>query len=314
MKQKEFYHVSVLLCECINLLNIKQNGTYVDATLGGAGHSFEIAKRLSKDGKLICIDKDETALENARFRLEPFLDRVALVKSDFKMIDSVISNEGFEKVDGILFDLGVSSPQLDEAERGFSYMKNAPLDMRMDKKQSFTAYDVVNNYDENELKRIISKYGEEKYSNLIATNIIKARKQKKIETTFELVDIIKKSMPAKALREKQHPAKRTFQAIRIEVNDELGAIKEALQKSINILNVGGRLGVISFHSLEDRIVKEIMKKSAQGCTCPKDFPVCVCKNEPKIKLISRKPVLPNESEICNNLRARSAKLRVCEKL
>ena len=240
--------------------------------------------------------------------------RVTLVKSDFRNLDNVISDLGLSGVDGILFDLGVSSPQLDEAERGFSYMQDAPLDMRMDRQQKLTAYDVVNTFEQSELRRILIEYGEERYASNIAAAIVRTREQKPIETTIELVDIIKSAMPAKALREKQHPAKRSFQAIRIAVNDELGAVREAMQKAIDSLNPNGRLAVITFHSLEDRIVKETMKKAAEGCTCPRDFPVCVCGNKPKVKLISRKPILPTQSEIDENARARSAKLRVCQKL
>lgn len=314
MNQNEFHHVSILLNECLDALNIKPDGTYMDATLGGAGHSLRIAQRLTQGGRLICIDRDDAALANAEKRLKDVRERVTLVKSDFRNLDNVIAGQGLSGVDGILFDLGVSSPQLDEAERGFSYMQDAPLDMRMDRQQALTAYDIVNGWEQDELRKILSEYGEERYSPAIAAAIIRKREQKPIETTGELVDVIRSAMPAKALREKQHPAKRSFQAIRIAVNDELGSVREAMSKAIDALNSGGRLAVITFHSLEDRIVKETMKQAAQGCTCPRDFPVCVCGKKPKVKLISRKPILPGESEICENARARSAKLRVCEKI
>ena len=314
MNKSDFHHISILLDECLNALEIKPDGTYMDATLGGAGHSLRIAQRLDKGGKLICIDRDDAALNNAKKRLKDVRERVTLVKSDFRNLDNVIADLRLSGVDGILFDLGVSSPQLDEAERGFSYMQDAPLDMRMDRQQKLTAYDVVNTFEQSELRRILMEYGEERYASNIAATIVRKREQKQIETTFELVEVIKSAMPAKALREKQHPAKRSFQAIRIAVNDELGAVREAMQKAIDALNQNGRLAVITFHSLEDRIVKETMKKAAEGCTCPRDFPVCVCGNKPKVKLISRKPILPSQGEIDENARARSAKLRVCQKL
>lgn len=314
MNQNDFHHVSILLNECIDALNIKPDGVYMDATLGGAGHSLKIAQLLQNGGRLICLDRDDMALENAEKRLKDVRERVTLVKSDFRYLDKVVEAQGLEGVDGILFDLGVSSPQLDEAERGFSYMQDAPLDMRMDRQQKLTAYDIVNTFDKMDICKILTEYGEERYSMAIASAIVRMREQKPIQTTLELVDIIKGAMPAKALREKQHPAKRSFQAIRIAVNDELASVEQAMQKAIASLNKGGRLAVITFHSLEDRIVKNIMKKSAEGCTCPRDFPVCVCGNKPEVKLISRKPILPGEDEINENARARSAKLRVCEKL
>lgn len=314
MNKSDFHHISILLDECLNALEIKPDGIYMDATLGGAGHSLRIAEKLDNGGRLICIDRDDAALNNAEKRLKNVRERVTLVKSDFRNLDNVISDLGLSGVDGILFDLGVSSPQLDEAQRGFSYMQDAPLDMRMDRQQKLTAYDIVNNFEQSELRRILIEYGEERYASNIAAAIIRTREQKSIETTYELVDVIKSAMPAKALREKQHPAKRSFQAIRIAVNDELGAVREAMQKAIDALNPNGRLAVITFHSLEDRIVKETMKKAADGCTCPRDFPVCVCGNKPKVKLISRKPILPTQGEIDENARARSAKLRVCQKL
>lgn len=310
----EFHHVSILLQPCLDALNIKQDGVYVDATTGGAGHSLRIASALEEGGRLICIDRDDEALENAKTRLAPVWARVTTVKSDFRDIDRVLEGQGLAGADGILFDLGVSSPQLDHAERGFSYMKDAPLDMRMDRQQKLTAYDVVNTWSREDIRHILFEYGEERYAPLIAAAIEREREKKPIETTLELVDIIRGAMPSKALREKQHPAKRSFQAIRIAVNDELGAVREAMEKAIECLNPGGRLAVITFHSLEDRIVKAAFQKAAQGCTCPKDFPVCVCGNKPKVRLTPRKPILPSEEEIEENPRARSAKLRVCEKI
>ena len=281
----------------------------MDATLGGAGHSLRITQRLGQGGRLICIDRDDEALANARKRLAPVWDRVTLAKSDFRALDEVLA-----AADGILFDLGVSSPQLDEAERGFSYMHDAPLDMRMDRQQTLTAYDVVNTWSREDIRRILFEYGEERYAPLIAAAIERRRAEQPVETTGELADLIRGAMPAAALREKQHPAKRSFQAIRIAVNDELGAVREAMGKAIDVLKPGGRLAVITFHSLEDRIVKEAFRSAAQGCTCPRDFPVCVCGKKPRVKLISRKPILPGAAEVKENARARSAKLRVCEKL
>lgn len=309
----EFHHVSVLLHESVDALNIRPDGIYVDGTLGGAGHSFEIAGRLTT-GRLIGIDRDETALAAAGARLAPFADRVTLVHSNFCRMDEVIRQLGLPGVDGVLLDLGVSSPQLDEGSRGFSYMADAPLDMRMDRTDSLTAYQVVNEWPYEELKRILFDYGEERYAPQIAAAICRSREQKKIETTLELVDIIRGSLPGAALREKQHPAKRSFQAIRIAVNDELDSVSRAMNAAIPILNPGGRLAVITFHSLEDRIVKSAMNDAAKGCTCPPSFPVCVCGRKPKVKVISRKPILPAEQELTENPRARSAKLRICEKL
>ncbi|MDO5142639.1 MAG: 16S rRNA (cytosine(1402)-N(4))-methyltransferase RsmH [Eubacteriales bacterium] len=309
-----FHHVSILLDACLEALQIRPDGVYVDATTGGAGHSLRIAERLRDGGRLICIDRDEAALENARTRLAGVWQRVTPVKSDFRAIDAVLAAQGLTGADGILFDLGVSSPQLDQAERGFSYMQDAPLDMRMDRTQTLTAYDVVNGWSREALRRILFEYGEERYAPLIAAAIERERADKPIETTFELVEIIKRTMPGKAKREKQHPAKRSFQAIRIAVNDELGAVREAMDKAIDCLRPGGRLAVITFHSLEDRIVKTAFQQAAQGCTCPKTFPVCVCGKTPKVALTPRKPILPDAAEIAANPRARSAKLRVCEKL
>ena len=308
-----FHHVSVLLDACIDALAIRPDGVYVDGTLGGGGHSREIASRLTT-GHLIGIDRDETALAAAGERLAPFMDRVTLVHSNFCEMDSVIRSLGYAGVDGVLLDLGVSSPQLDESSRGFSYMADAPLDMRMDRGDTLTAYQVVNEWSYEELKRILFDYGEERYAPLIAGAICRRREQKPISTTLELVDIIRGSVPPAALREKQHPAKRSFQAIRIAVNDELGAVSKAMEAAIPMLNPGGRLAVITFHSLEDRIVKSSMAEAARGCTCPPSFPVCVCGKKPKVKLLSRKPILPGAEELEENPRARSAKLRVCEKL
>ena len=308
-----FHHVSVLLDACIDALAIRPDGVYVDGTLGGGGHSREIASRLTT-GHLIGIDRDETALAAAGERLAPFMDRVTLVHSNFCEMDSVIRSLGYAGVDGVLLDLGVSSPQLDESSRGFSYMADAPLDMRMDRGDTLTAYQVVNEWSYEELKRILFDYGEERYAPLIAGAICRRREQKPIATTLELVDIIRGSVPPAALREKQHPAKRSFQAIRIAVNDELGAVSKAMEAAIPMLNPGGRLAVITFHSLEDRIVKSSMAEAARGCTCPPSFPVCVCGKKPKVKLLSRKPILPGAEELEENPRARSAKLRVCEKL
>ena len=308
----EFYHVSVLLDECIQALNIKPDGIYVDGTLGGAGHSSQIAARLTT-GRLIGIDRDPKALKAASQRLAPYGDRVTLVHSNFSQLDEVLENLGIEGVDGILLDLGVSSPQLDEAERGFSYMADAPLDMRMNSEDSLTAHEVVNCWPREELRRILYEYGEERYAPQIAAAIDRRRAEKPIETTLELVDVIRSAMPPAALREKQHPAKRSFQAIRIAVNDELGAVGRVLEVAVPKLNRGGRLAIITFHSLEDRLVKNGMAANAKGCTCPPNFPVCICGNKPKVKLISKKPIVSGKEELERNPRARSAKLRVCEK-
>ena len=310
---KEFYHVSVLLQECIDGLNIKPDGIYVDGTLGGAGHSSQIAARLTT-GRLIGIDRDPVALAAAGKRLEPYKDRVTLVHSNFCEMAQVLEDLGIDGVDGILMDLGVSSPQLDDGERGFSYMVDAPLDMRMNSEDTMSAYDVVNTWSQDELKRILYDYGEERYAPRIAAAICNRRAEKPIETTLELVDVIRSAMPAQALREKQHPAKRSFQAIRIAVNDELGSVEKVMRDAIPCLNKGGRLAVITFHSLEDRIVKNAMADAAKGCTCPPNFPVCVCGKKPKVKLITRKPIVSGDEELERNPRARSAKLRICEKL
>ena len=309
----EFHHVSVLLQECIDGLNIRPDGIYVDGTLGGAGHSSQIAARLTT-GRLIGIDRDPVALKAAGERLKPFGDRVTLVHSNFCEIATVLRELGISGVDGILMDLGVSSPQLDDAERGFSYMADAPLDMRMNGEDTMTAKDVVNTWSYEELRRILYDYGEERYAPQIASTICRRREVSPIETTLELVDIIRSAMPPAALREKQHPAKRSFQAIRIAVNDELGSVEKVMVDAIPCLNPGGRLAIITFHSLEDRIVKNGMANAAKGCTCPPNFPVCVCGNKPKVKLISRKPIVASDEELEVNPRSRSAKLRVCEKL
>ena len=309
----EFHHVSVLLWECIDGLNIKPDGIYVDGTLGGAGHSSQIAARLTT-GRLIGIDRDQVALAAARERLAPYGDRVTLVHSNFCQIKNVLQELGIEGVDGILLDLGVSSPQLDDGSRGFSYMADAPLDMRMNNQDALTAYTVVNTWSYEELRRILFDYGEERYASKIAAAICNRREEKPIETTLELVEIIRRAMPAAALREKQHPAKRSFQAIRIAVNDELGAVETVMRDAVDCLNPEGRLAIITFHSLEDRIVKNGMADAAKGCTCPPNFPVCVCGKKPRVKLISRKPIVSGEEELERNPRARSAKLRVCEKI
>ena len=309
----EFHHISVLLDECIDGLDIKPDGVYVDGTLGGAGHSFQIAARLST-GRLIGIDRDPVALAAAAKRLEPYKDRVTLVHSNFCEIASVLRDLGIDGVDGILLDLGVSSPQLDDGARGFSYMADAPLDMRMNNEDILSADTIVNTWSYEELKRILYDYGEERYAPKIAAAICNRREERPIRTTLELVDIIRSAMPAAALREKQHPAKRSFQAIRIAVNDELRAVERMLQNAVPRLNPGGRLAVISFHSLEDRIVKTALADFAKGCTCPPSFPVCVCGKKPDIKLVNRKPIVSGDEELERNPRARSAKLRVCEKL
>ena len=309
----EFYHVSVLLQECLDGLNIKPDGIYVDGTLGGAGHSSQIAKRLTT-GRLIGIDRDTVALAAAGDRLAPYKDRVTLVHSNFCEMAQVLKNLDIPGVDGILLDLGVSSPQLDDGERGFSYMADAPLDMRMNREDPLTAHVVVNTWPQEELKRILYTYGEERYAPQIAAAICRRREEKTVDTTLELVDVIRSAMPAAALREKQHPAKRSFQAIRIAVNDELGSVERVLRDAMDLLNPGGRLAIITFHSLEDRIVKTAMADAAKGCTCPPNFPVCVCGKKPKVKLISRKPIVASQEELNVNPRSRSAKLRVCEKL
>jgi 16S rRNA (cytosine1402-N4)-methyltransferase len=315
-----FQHVTVLLEEAVDGLAIKQGGIYVDCTLGGAGHSELIASRLGEGGRLIAFDQDDLALDNARVRLAPYLDKITLVKSNFRDLEQELRNcnvpmlDGVPQVDGILFDLGVSSPQLDEAERGFSYNHDAPLDMRMDRESDLTAYEIVNTWDERDISHILDRYGEEKFARSIARNIVKAREKAPIEKTGELAELIKVSIPAATRRTGGHPAKRSFQALRIAVNDELGAEEEALEQTIRCLKPGGRASVITFHSLEDRICKQIFAKFVEKCTCPPDFPLCVCGNTGKVKLVNRKPVVPSERELELNPRARSAKLRVAEKL
>ena len=310
----EFKHVSVLLEETIDSLNICPDGIYVDGTTGGGGHSYEIAKRLGDKGRLICIDQDAEALAAARVRLAPFEEKITFVKSNYVHMKEVLSELSIPKVNGIVLDLGVSSYQLDNAERGFSYREDAPLDMRMDREQSVTAKDIVNEYPESELFRIIKEYGEERFARSIARNICRQRKEKPIETTLELVDLIRTSMPAKARNGKSHPAKRTFQAIRIECNRELDVLRQALDDMVDLLCDGGRLSIITFHSLEDRMVKTSFKKQENPCTCPPDFPVCVCGKKPKGKVVTRKPILPSEEELERNTRSKSAKLRVFEKI
>ena len=309
----EFSHRSVLLQESIDALAIRPDGIYLDGTLGGAGHSLEIARRLTT-GLLIGIDQDTIALEAASQRLAPYRDRVKLVHANFRSLDAVLHDAGITGVDGMLFDLGVSSPQLDDSSRGFSYMADAPLDMRMDRDGSLSAYEIVNQTPEDELKRILWRYGEERYAPQIAAAIARRRAERPIETTLELAELVRSAMPAQARREKQHPAKRTFQAIRIAVNDELGAVEDMLGKAVDLLNPGGRLAVITFHSLEDRIVKTAMADAARGCTCPPEFPVCICGKKPRVRLVTRKPIVPGAAELEENPRARSAKLRVAEKL
>ncbi len=309
----EFVHQSVLLQECIEALAIRPDGIYLDGTLGGAGHSFEIARRLT-DGCLIGVDRDTVALEAAAARLAPFGPRVRLVHSNFAQLGSILDELGLAAIDGMLFDLGVSSPQLDDAQRGFSYMADAPLDMRMNREDSLSAYAVVNQWEYEELRQILYTYGEERYAPQIAAAIVRRREQQPIRTTLELVEIIRSAMPAQALREKQHPAKRSFQAIRIAVNDELGAVRRMMQTAMQRLKPGGRLAVITFHSLEDRIVKTEMQAAARGCVCPPEFPVCVCGKKPLVRLVNRKPIVSGQRELEENPRARSAKLRVAERI
>ena len=312
-EDQRYGHRPVLLDECLEALNIRPDGIYIDGTLGRAGHSLEIARRLTT-GRLISIDRDETAIEAAKERLKDYMDHVTLVHSNFDRVGEILEELNISGVDGMLFDLGVSSPQLDEAQRGFSYMNDAPLDMRMDRTAYLTARHVVNEWSYEELRRILFDFGEERYAPAIAKGICRARESAPIETTAQLVDIIKSSMPPAALREKQHPAKRSFQAIRIAVNGELDALPPMLEAAAEVLNVGGRLAIISFHSLEDRIIKKTMQELATGCTCPPNFPVCVCGKKPKMKLVSRKPIVSGAAELEYNPRARSAKLRVAEKL
>lgn len=309
----EFKHTSVLLEETIDQLNIKPDGVYVDGTLGGGGHSYEIASRLGTDGRLIGIDQDGDAIEAAGNRLKEFQDKVILVRNNYRNAKAVVTENGFAKVDGIVLDLGVSSFQLDNVERGFSYKYDTALDMRMDTRQSLSARTIVNEYSEMELFRIIKDYGEEQFAKNIAKHIVRARQDKPLETTGELNEIIKAAIPARMRATGGHPSKRTFQAIRIECNRELEVLKNSLDEFIDLLNPGGRLCIITFHSLEDRIVKSAFRKNENPCTCPPDFPVCVCGKTSKGKVITRKPILPSEEEMEHNPRSKSAKLRVFER-
>lgn len=315
-----FHHITVLKEEATEGLNIKQDGIYVDCTLGGGGHSSVIASKLGPGGRLIALDQDDWALDNAREKLAPYGERITLVKTNFRDLEQVLkeldvpTKDGVPQVDGILYDLGVSSPQFDEGERGFSYNHDAPLDMRMDQDASLTAKEIVNEWPEEEIANILYRYGEEKFSRRIARVIVEKRKQSTIETTGELVELIKEGIPAAARRTGGHPAKRSFQALRIAVNDELGAFEEALHQAVRCLAPGGRVSVITFHSLEDRICKQIFSSYLEKCTCPPDFPLCVCGGKGVMRLVNRKPLIPTETELAENSRARSAKLRVAEKL
>ena len=314
MTDTNFSHTSVLLFECIEALNIRNGFTYIDCTAGGGGHSLEIAKRMGPDSKLICFDRDKNAIKAATERLRDYLDKVIFINDNFSSLDKVACELGLTNVGGVLADLGCSSHQFDTPDRGFSYMHDARLDMRMDTNAALSAYDVVNNYSEAEIKRIIFDYGEERFAPRIAAAICRSRQDKPIETTHELSDIIKGCIPAAARVDGPHPAKRTFQAIRIEVNGELDCIDPLITSASNILTPGGRIAIISFHSLEDRLVKQRYRTLATGCTCPKDFPVCICGKKPILKEINKKPILPSTSELANNPRSRSAKLRIAEKI
>lgn len=309
----EFIHKSVLLEETIDGLNVKPDGIYVDGTLGGGGHSYEVCARLGEKGSIIGIDQDEAAIAAAGIRLKDFREKVTIVRSNYCNVKSVLHGLGIDKVDGIMLDLGVSSYQLDTAERGFSYREDAPLDMRMDRRQTTTARDIVNGYSEMDLYCVIRDYGEDKFAKNIARHIVRERSRRPIETTGELTEIIRGAIPMKYQKKGGHPAKRTFQAIRIELNKELEVLKNSLDDMIEILNSGGRLCIITFHSLEDRIVKNAFRKNENPCTCPSDFPVCVCGKVSKGRVITRKPVLPGEAEISANSRAKSAKLRIFER-
>ncbi len=313
MAEHEFSHRSVLLEECIENLSIKPGGIYVDGTAGGGGHSFAIASRLTT-GRLIAIDQDEAAIRAAGNRLAPLGERATVVRSNFCEIAEVCRSQGVQEIDGLLLDLGVSSHQLDTADRGFSYQADAPLDMRMDKRKTLTAADVVNTYSEAELKKILFTYGEERYAPAIAAAILREREKAPIESTAQLANLIKYAMPPAAREGGHHPAKRSFQAIRIEVNGELDVIEPAIRKAVALLRKGGRIAIITFHSLEDRIVKQTFADLSRGCTCPKDFPVCVCGKKPILRTVSKKPILPSSRELAENPRSRSAKLRVAEKL
>ena len=307
-------HVSVLLDECINYLDIKPDGIYVDGTLGLGGHSSEIAKRLGEGGRLIAIDRDLASIERASARLAPWADRVTIVHGNFRDVAAILDEQGVPAVDGMLFDLGVSSPQLDDGQRGFSYMQDAPLDMRMDPSDNVDAWFIVNRWPEEKIARILHDYGDERYAKRIAAAIVARRQEKEIETTLGLVDVIKSAMPAPALREKQHPAKRSFQAIRIAVNDELSAVSQMMETAPDRLKPGGRLCVISFHSLEDRIIKNAIHERENGCTCPREAPVCTCGFVQTLRSVTRKPVTPTDEELVLNPRSRSAKLRVAERV
>ena len=309
-----FVHRSVLLDECIEGLDIKPDGIYVDGTTGGGGHSYEIAARLTEGGRLICLDQDADAIAAASEKLKPFADRVSFVRCNFCQVRNACESLGVDHIDGMLLDLGVSSYQLDTAERGFSYQKDAPLDMRMDNRNPKSAYTVVNEYSEQELKRILFEYGEEKFSPAIASAIVRERSKAPIETTVQLSGIIKNAIPSFAREGGHHPAKRSFQAIRIEVNRELDVIAPAIKDGVRKLASGGRIAIITFHSLEDRIVKQAYAKLAEGCTCPKSLPICVCNNKPTLKVITKRPIAPSEKELEENPRSRSAKLRVAEKI
>lgn len=313
-KKIEFSHRSVLLDECMQGLAIKPDGVYLDGTAGGGGHSSEIARRLSDDGLLIAIDQDETAVAVVTERLSSFGLRARVVRNNFCELKSVCKEQGIEEIDGLLLDLGVSSYQLDTPERGFSYQADAPLDMRMDKRKSLSAYEVVNTYSQEKLKKILFDYGEERFAPAIASAIVKQREKHPIETTAELSDLIKYAIPPAAREGRHHPAKRSFQAIRIEVNAELDVIEPAIRDAVSLLRRGGRIAIITFHSLEDRIVKQTFADLASGCTCPRDFPVCVCGKKPLVKIVTKKPILPSREELEENPRSRSAKLRVAEKL
>ncbi len=309
-----FHHVSVLFKETIDALAIEGNGVYVDATLGGGGHTYGICEKLGANGKVLGIDQDINAVNAATKRLEAFKDKVIVVNDNFKNIKHILEQLSIVSIDGVVMDLGVSSHQLDAGERGFSYQQDAPLDMRMDRRNTLTACHVVNEYSEDEISAIIHEYGEEKWAKRIAKFIIEERKVKTVAKTGELVEIIKRAIPAAARREGPHPAKRTFQAIRIEVNNELGILKNAIKDFVDVLRTGGRMAVITFHSLEDRIVKQTFKELGRGCKCPPKFPVCVCGGQPVVKVMNRKPVVSSDEELKDNPRARSAKLRIIEKL
>lgn len=314
MSKLPFSHTSVLLYECIEALDIKDGLTYVDCTAGGGGHSLEIAKRLGPNSRLICFDRDKNAIAAATERLRDYLDRVTFINDNFSSLGRVLRDYGINNLGGVLADLGCSSHQFDVAERGFSYMQDAPLDMRMDTDSPVSAYNIVNEYSEDELRRIIFEYGEERFAPKIAAAIVRRREEKPIETTVELSDVIKSAIPVKARTDGPHPAKRTFQAIRIEVNRELDAIRPLIEAAARNLVPGGRIAIISFHSLEDRPVKQAIKELSSGCTCPRDFPVCVCGKKPILKEITKKPILPSNEELSENPRSRSAKLRVAEKI